>query len=159
MTDDSLDYPKQFKFADLLTHYVSTRVSALQNFRCGDWLRFLHDDYLDTLSKALESYNHLAEGIQQDLTLTCQLLVTHESQNVQQITSARLITAVATRLTSLTTLELRRRLGHIFIEQRASILPGAKLDVHTTVKGQRAEASGLLPSPSSGQTGEAPAES
>jgi hypothetical protein len=145
-----IDYPKQYKFAQLLAHFVTTRVTDATNFRCGDWLRFLHDDYLDTLEHALLGYRHVGAEIQQDLILLCQLLFTHETQNSAQVTSTRLMSAVLERLSRIVQLETSRRNGFVFIEQRMSVIPNFALDVHQTFKGRHANTP-VLPAPSSSQ--------
>ena len=151
MSAESIDYPEQFRFSQLLAHYVATRVTGQCNFRCGDWLRFLDIDYLDTLLPALEDLQNLHLDIQQDLILLCQMLVTHETQDSSRITSTRLITAVLERLAHIVKLECARRDGLIFIEQRMSALPDFPLDVHFTRKGRQA-ASQALPAPPGTQT-------
>jgi hypothetical protein len=134
-----IDYPNEYNFAQLLTHFVATRVTAASTFRCGDWLRFLHNDYLDTLEQALLGYRHASAEIQQDLILLCQLLFTHETQSAAQVSSTRLMSAVLQRLAHIVKLEVSRRAGFVFIGQRMSVIPNFALDVHETVKGRQAE--------------------
>lgn len=136
MPADIFDYPKQFKFNELLTHFVISRVPVSCNFRCGDWLRFLDDEYLDILQSALTEFGSVSDEIRQDLTLLCQLLIMHETENSGQIQSQRLISAVLVRMRSIVPLEQARRRGETFIEQRISAVPGKPLDIHETAKGR-----------------------
>jgi hypothetical protein len=145
-----IDYPKEYNFAQLLTHFVTTRVTGATTFRCGDWLRFLHSDDLDVLERALSGYRYACAEIQQDLVLLCQLLFTHETQSAAQVSSTRLMSAVLERLARIVKLEGSRRDGLVFIEQRMSVIPNFALDVHQTFKGRQAEKP-ALPAPSSSQ--------
>jgi hypothetical protein len=133
---DIFDYPKQFKFNELLSHFVISRVPVSCNFRCGDWLRFLDDDYLDTLQSVLMEFGNVSDEIRQDLTLLCQLLIMHETESSAQIQSQRLISAVLVRMRTIVPLEQARRRGEKFIEQRISAVPGKPLDIHETGKGR-----------------------
>lgn len=136
MPADIFDYPKQFKFNELLTHFVITRVPASCNFRCGDWLRFLDDEYLEILQSSLTEFGSVSDEIRLDLTLLSQLLIMHETENSGQIQSQRLISAVIVRMRSIVPLEQARRRGERFIEQRISAVPGKPLDIHETTKGR-----------------------
>lgn len=148
MPADLLQFPDHYQWANRANHYFVLHASSADDFRTGEWLRFIHQEDLNELLKAFSTFGEADSVLHQDLVLLATLLFAREIGEKTLQTEAHLVRQLLQQLLSIAHLEALKRKKFIYVEQRLSIRPDWTAEVLVTTRGKtHMEKHGTLPPP------------
>lgn len=135
MEPNLLSFPEYYPWSNRLYHYRALHHPKSGCFKAGDWLRFIHRDDLVALLRDMVNFNQASPETHQDLILLTALMFMWETQRGEFPESRRWLVTLIQQLCRMVHLELLRRDGLVFLEQRLSSCPGFSPEILPTRHG------------------------